>query len=92
MYNKATMAPMQIEALRFINKNPEDYNRHIYKIRVDELFKASYNLRVVRNSERLFLFIDGVQIAEFPIDLVILVLDYMRRILLLCIMECYIII
>lgn len=68
MYNKATMAPMQIEALRFINKNPEDYNRHIYKIRVDELFKASYNLRVVRNSERLFLFIDGVQIAEFPID------------------------
>ena len=62
------MAPMQIEALRFINKNPEDYNRHIYKIRVDELFKTSYNLRVVRNSERLFLFIDGVQIAEFPID------------------------
>lgn len=28
----------------------------------------TYNLRVVRNSERLFLFIDGVQIAEFPID------------------------
>lgn len=59
-YNRLSFAPIRVEGIRFINKDPLDLRRHIYKIRVHELFKASYNLRTERKGDNLFLFVEGV--------------------------------
>lgn len=71
-YNKLSFAPIKMEGLRFINKKPEDLRRHIYKIRIHELFRESYNLRAVRKGDNLFLFVDGknvcLQKVNFPVS------------------------
>lgn len=66
-YNKLSFDNIWAERFRFLNKNPEDYNRHIYKIRINELWKESYNIRSVREDNKLFLFVDGKKIVEIPI-------------------------
>lgn len=55
--------PVKVEALRFTNKKQEDKLHHIYKIRVNEVFKQSYNLRCVKLNEKLFVFVDSELIA-----------------------------
>ena len=64
MYNEAVFThPVKAEALRFINKDPQDQRHYIYKIRVNEVFKQSYNLRCVKLNDKLLIFVDGKQIA-----------------------------
>lgn len=58
-YNRLTFAPVKAEGVRFINKDAEDLQRHIYKIGIHELLKESYNFRVVRRGDKLYLFVDG---------------------------------
>lgn len=65
MYNEAVFSnQVKTDALRFTNSNAEDESPYIYKIRVKEVFKTSYNLRCVKKSNRLLIFIDGKLIAE----------------------------
>lgn len=68
MYNKAAFEPIKAEGFRFVNRNAEDLKRHIYKIRIGELFKDSYNVRAVRRKNKLYLFVDGREIGTFPVD------------------------
>ena len=66
-YNVATFAPVKASRMRFINNNPEDGASHIYKIRVHELFKDSYNLRADRDADgNLYLLVDGVVVDTIP--------------------------
>ena len=67
MYNKLTFAPVKADGVRFINRVPTDQGRHIYKLRVHEVLKESYNLRTVRDGETLHLFIDGQEVGSLEL-------------------------
>lgn len=62
MYNVLNFNQVKAEGLRFINSVATDLQRHIYKIGIGEQLKESYNLRTVRDNDKLYLFIDGKQI------------------------------
>jgi len=65
----ASFDPVTAERMRFINNDPTDSSRHIYRIRVHELFKDSYNLRTVRSTDgSLRIFVDGREVALIPVD------------------------
>lgn len=67
-YEHVAFTPVQTAALRFINRNPEDLQRHIYKIRVHTTWKDSYHLRAVKKEGRLYLFVDGRETGCWDID------------------------
>lgn len=64
-YNKRSFSPVKTDALRIINKDPQDLSRHIDKIRINELLKTSYNIRAVKKDNTLYLFIDGKEICHW---------------------------
>lgn len=66
MYTALEFAPLRTDGLRIINKSPTDRNPYVYKIRVSEVFKQSYNLRSVVLKDELLLIVDGQLIARIP--------------------------
>lgn len=66
-WNRADIAPTTVRRLCFTNKDATDGARHIYNIRVNELFKDSYNLRATREGDTLHLMVDGREICA-PLD------------------------
>ncbi|NDV83977.1 family 43 glycosylhydrolase [Bacteroides sp. 51] len=69
MYNEVVFEhPIKTDALRFINKDPQDERVYIYKIRTKELFKTSYNLRFVKKEGQLYVFVDGNLITRMKIS------------------------
>lgn len=56
--------PVCTRALRFINKNPEDTHRHLYKIKVNNLFSAAYQIRIARDGTKLHVFVNDKEIAS----------------------------
>lgn len=67
-YNRLAFAPVKAEAVRFINKDAEDLQRHIYKIGVNERWKESYNFRVVRRGDKLYIFVDGREMGAIDVQ------------------------
>ncbi len=67
-YNRLTFAPVRAEKIRLVNKRPRDLERHSYRLRLHALWKEQYHFRAVREKDRLYLFVDGVEIATFPVD------------------------
>ncbi len=67
LYNEAAFAPVKAKRLRFINRDPSDGGHHIYDIRMHELFKDSYNLRAVREGDKLHIFVDGRELSPVPV-------------------------
>ncbi len=63
-FEKIEFSPIKAEALRFVNKDPEDHRFYINKIRVNELLKQSYNLRVVKRKDEIIFFVDGVDVLR----------------------------
>lgn len=63
-YNEMTFDKVKAEALRFINKEATDENPYLYKIRVKELLKDSYNLRCVKLKDSLLIYVDGKEICR----------------------------
>ena len=60
--------PVCAEALRFTNKQADDLQRYIYRIQVNQLFRASYHLRAVKTAHALRLCIDGKEIDHIPVN------------------------
>lgn len=67
-YNCLPIAPIKAEGLRFINKDAQDLQRHIYKIGIHEQLKESYNFRAVRRGSKLYLFVDGRELGVLDIQ------------------------
>lgn len=63
LYTSMKFNPVKTEAIRFINKKARDENRYIYKIKVNEIFKDSYQLRTVKLKDKLLLFVDGKRLC-----------------------------
>lgn len=68
-FNVASFSPLTAQRMRFINNGPTDGGQHIYRIKVHELFKDSYNLRAVRLADgNLHILVDGRLLATLPTD------------------------
>jgi regulation of enolase protein 1 (concanavalin A-like superfamily) len=65
-FNRMDFQPIRTEALRFTNKQPDDLQSYIYRIRVNQLFHSSYNLRAVKTKDAVRLFVDGKEITALP--------------------------
>ncbi|MEG0559477.1 MAG: family 43 glycosylhydrolase [Muribaculaceae bacterium] len=63
-YDKIKFNEVLVDAIRFTNKNATDLNRYINKIRITELLKQSYNLRVEKTSNKLLIYLDGRYLGE----------------------------
>lgn len=63
-YNQMSFDKVKAEGLRFINKDATDQNSYLYKIRVKEQFKDSYNLRCVKLKDTLLIFVDGKEVCR----------------------------
>lgn len=66
-YNVLSFAPVKAEGVRFINKNPQDLDRHIYKIGLHEQWKDSYHFRAVRRAGKLYIFVDGQEFDNIEV-------------------------
>jgi hypothetical protein len=64
LYNSMKFPSVKAEALRFMNKKATDKNRYIYKIKVNEVFKDSYNLRSVKLEDRIIIIVEGKQLCS----------------------------
>lgn len=58
-YNRLDIEPVRAEGIRLINKEATDQMQHIYKIKLQEQWKDSYNFRSIRRGNKLYLYIDG---------------------------------
>ena len=67
-YNVMETSMPGCDGIRFINKNAEDFQNHIYKIQIHELWKESYNIRCIRSGDLVYLYVDGKQIYQLPVD------------------------
>lgn len=67
-YNRLTVTPVKADGLRFINKDAQDLQRHIYKIGINELLKETYHFRAVRRGGKLYLFVDGRELGALDIQ------------------------
>lgn len=66
-YNRLSFTPIKTEGIRFINKDAQDLERHIYKLGIQEQLKESYNFRAVRRGNKLYLFVDGRELGRLDI-------------------------
>ena len=66
-WNELAIAPTTVSRLVFTNKGAQDSARHIYKIITHQIFKDSYNIRCVREKDRLHILVDNVEITD-PLD------------------------
>ena len=65
--SRLSFTPIKTEGIRFINKDAQDLERHIYKLGIQEQLKESYNFRAVRRGNKLYLFVDGRELGRLDI-------------------------
>lgn len=62
--------PVKTTALKLVNKHPEDHRFYAYRLLVNELYRESNNLRVIRLSDQILFFVNGREVfrmaADFP--------------------------
>lgn len=61
---------VEAEAVKLVNKVADDQNFYVNKIRINELFRDSYNIRVVKLKDKIILLVNGKEVLktknEFP--------------------------
>lgn len=60
-WQKISFDPIQTQAVRFINSDPEDGRRHLYRIKADIDCQNNYQIRVDRRQGKLHVFLDEVE-------------------------------
>lgn len=66
-WQRLDFAPVRTTALRFINSEPTDENRHIYRIATRRGVAALEQLRARRMADMLHLFLGEREVAQVPI-------------------------
>ncbi|MEX6686358.1 family 43 glycosylhydrolase [Danxiaibacter flavus] len=64
LFDKIVFDQIKADELKFTNKQASDHNIYIYKLWANEVFKQSYNLRVVKMGTRILFFVDGKHVYE----------------------------
>lgn len=67
-FDEITFEPVRADGLKFVNKRADDHHFYIYKIRVNELFKESYHLRVVKLKDEVIFWVDGKEVFQVKND------------------------
>ncbi len=62
-WQKAVFTPVKTRALRFINKDPQQHNRNIYRIKTRRDFAANIQLRIEKRGSEISIFADNRQMA-----------------------------
>lgn len=63
-FDKIVFDQIKTDGLKFTNKLASDHNFYIYKLWANEVFKQSYNLRVVKKGTGILFFVDGKLVYE----------------------------
>ena len=63
-FDEITFAPVKADALRFVNREAEDRHPYVYKIGLQEVFRQSNNLRVVKRKEGLVFLVNGKVVSQ----------------------------
>ena len=71
-YSRIEFPEVETTELIFVNKGAEDENfvvrdLSLQKIRINEVLKQSYNLRVVKGKEIILIFVDGKELYRLPV-------------------------
>ncbi|AFL85799.1 beta-xylosidase [Belliella baltica DSM 15883] len=66
-FSKISFTPVMAEGLRMVNKVPEDQNRYIYKIWVNELYRKSHHLKAEKQMDKIHFWVDGNEVMQMPI-------------------------
>jgi GH43 family beta-xylosidase len=64
-YSRIEFPPIETSELIFVSKATSN-EIPIQEIRINELYKQDYNLRVVKNKMSIRIFVDGKQVCELP--------------------------
>lgn len=67
-FEQISFQPVEAEALKFVNKTPDDRNFYINKIWVTELFRQSYNIRIARLKDNIIFIVDGKEVLNIKND------------------------
>lgn len=68
-FDKLTFGTTKIDELKFTNRFASDHNFYIYKLWINEVFKTSYNLRIVKNADGLKFIVDGRLVYDWKANL-----------------------
>lgn len=63
-WQKITFKPIMSNALRMINKDPNDYNRNIYRVKIGTDFSSTYQLRIEKRQQNLHVFINNIEMFD----------------------------
>lgn len=58
-WQRITFPEVRTKALRMINAGAQDEQRHIYRIKVKKNFSESYQLRIERQADKLYIHVDN---------------------------------
>ena len=67
-FDKIEFDRIEAEELKFQNKDAQDHQFYIYKLWVDEVFRQSFNLRVVKQQDIITFFVDNKQVLQTKND------------------------
>jgi hypothetical protein len=67
-FEQIKFKPVEAEALKFVNNEPDDLNFYLNKIWVNEEFRESYHIRVTKLKDQIIFFIDGKEVTRLKND------------------------
>lgn len=67
-FQEISFEPIRAEGLKFVNRESEDLNYYIYKIGTHEVYKDSFNLKVVRIKDAVIFVVDGKKVMELKVE------------------------
>lgn len=66
--DEATFNPVSTHAIRLINRNPVDHQRHVYRMETRRDVAAQYQLRVDRRGDTVVVYVDRNEVARYQIN------------------------
>ena len=62
-WQKAVFSPVKTRALRFINKDPQQHNRNIYRIKTTRDIASDMQLRIEKRGNEIHIFVDNRELS-----------------------------
>ena len=66
--DEATFNPVSTRAIRLINRDPVDHQRHVYRMETRRDVAAQYQLRVERRGDTIVVYVDRNEVGRYQIN------------------------
>jgi hypothetical protein len=63
-WQRITFKPFFTNALRMVNKDPNDYNRNVYRVKIETDFSSTYQLRIEKKEQNIHVFINNTEMFD----------------------------